>query len=505
LSVGGNTAIVGTIRARNANYTFTLPNVGAAGSWIRLGTFTASQVGNHLFIKVVTSVGYNADPSQQSEIYIHFKTSNGSSVNANGFAGESTFYVTNANGSAYNVKVVGNAAGVSATSYDIFFFQAGAYNGDGSFYTVELDQVTSTWTNAATTASDPGVASSTVAFGINRFTIQSNVRMTGNTITNSIVSSDSNLRYRFDTANRRVLTNIYGFDFIDNGGIITPTNKTRYLYGGTGSNQTLVVPAGVFYIFVKMWGAGGGGGSYGGWRQGSLGGAGGFSHGIIPVVPGETITIRVGVLGSARPAAAVAYPDGGGASTAGGDNRYAGGGGGSSSILVPSQSNQYVIVAGGGGGGGAVNSYDLNSGGAGGGLIGECGHITGINGNSHNGKGGTQSAGGAAGVGNNSTGGAGASFAGGTHQNGNCYGGGGGGGFFGGGSGAYGNGNSMGGGGGGSGRIHSSVIMGATYTGQSFIPPFYNDPDLAIDTQFRYARGGDEGGQGGHGLVVLYY
>ena len=338
-----------------------------------------------------------------------------------------------------------------------------------------------------------------------RQSVSTNLFVGGNTITNTILSSDSNLRYRFDTANRRILTNIYGFDFIDNGGIITPTNKTRYLYGASGGNQTLVVPAGVSYIFVKMWGAGGGGGSYGGWRQGSLGGAGGFSHGIIQVVPGETLTIRVGFLGSARPGAALSYPDGGGASTGGGDNRYAGGGGGSSSILVPSQASAYVMVAGGGGGGGAVNSFDLNSGGAGGGLIGEVGHVTGINGGAHNGKAGTQSAGGAAGTGNNSTGGAGASFAGGTHQNANCYGGGGGGGFFGGGSGAYGNGNSMGGGGGGSGRIHSSVIMGATYTGQSFIPPFYNDPDLAIDAGFRYARGGDEGGNGGHGLVVLYY
>lgn len=350
------------------------------------------------------------------------------------------------------------------------------------------------------------IAGSGLVTAFNSMTVTQNITVSGNTITNTILSSDSNLRYRFDTANRRVLTNIYGFDFIDNGGIITPTNKTRYLYGSSGGNQTLVVPAGVFYIFVKMWGAGGGGGSYGGWRQGSLGGAGGFSHGIITVTPGETITIRVGGLGSARPGAARAYPDGGGASSSvGGDNRYVGGGGGSSSILVPSQASAYVMVAGGGGGGGAANSYDLNSGGAGGGLIGEVGHVTGLNGGAHNGKGGTQSAGGAAGNGNNTSGGAGASFSGGTHQNTNCYGGGGGGGYFGGGSGAYGNGNSMGGGGGGSGFIHSSVIMGATYTGQSFIPPFYNDPDLAIDTGFRYARGGDEGGQGGHGLVVLYY
>jgi hypothetical protein len=337
-------------------------------------------------------------------------------------------------------------------------------------------------------------------------TLSANLAVTGGRITgNRLLSSDSNLEYKFDTANRRVLTNIYGFDFIDNGGIITPTNKTRYVYGHTGANQTLVVPAGVFYIFVKMWGAGGGGGSYGGWRQGSLGGAGGFSHGIIPVVPGETITIRVGGQGIPRPAAARAYPDGGGACTStGSDNRYAGCGGGSSSILVPSQSNQYVIVAGGGGGGGAVNSFDLNSGGAGGGLIGECGHINGINGNAHNGKGGTQSAGGAGGTGSY-TAGPGGSFDGGDFQSTACYGGGGGGGFFGGGAGNYNNSNSMGGGGGGSGRIHSSVIMGATYTGQSFIPPFYNDPDLAIDTQYRYARGGDEGGNGGHGLVVLYY
>ena len=331
--------------------------------------------------------------------------------------------------------------------------------------------------------------------------LASSLRVTGN----RIISSDSNIEYKFDTTNRRQLLSLYGFDFIDNGGIITPTNKTRYLYGSTGADQTLVVPVGVSYIFVKMWGAGGGGGVYGGWRQGSLGGAGGFSHGIIQVTPGETITIRVGGRGLAVPGAARAYPDGGGACTStGSDNRYCASGGGSSSIRVPSQSNTHVIVAGGGGGGGAAASYDLNSGGAGGGLVGECGAINPINGSNNNGKGGTQSAGGAGGTGNVGAGNGG-SFDGGDYQSTATYGGGGGGGYFGGGAGNYNASNSMGGGGGGSGFIHSSVIMGATYTGQSFTPPFYNDPDLAIDTSFRYARGGDEGGHGGHGLVVLYY
>ena len=330
--------------------------------------------------------------------------------------------------------------------------------------------------------------------------LASNLRVTGN----RLLSSDSNLEYKFDTTNRRQLLTVYGFDFELENGIMTPVNKTRYIYGHSGADQTLVVPVGVSYIFVKMWGAGGGGGSYGGWRQGSLGGAGGFSHGIIQVTPGETITIRVGGRGLAIPGTASSYPDGGRASVSGTDNRYAASGGGSSSIRVPSQSNTHVIVAGGGGGGGSMNGYELNSGGAGGGLIGECATITPTGGQTNNGRGGTQSAGGAGGTGNVAAGNGG-SFDGGDYQSTATYGGGGGGGYFGGGAGNYNASSVMGGGGGGSGFIHSSVIMGATYTGQSFTPPFYNDPDLAIDTAFRYARGGDEGGHGGHGLVVLYY
>ena len=336
-------------------------------------------------------------------------------------------------------------------------------------------------------------------------TLSANLAVTGGRITgNRLLSSDSNLEFKLDTTNRRQIFTVYGFDFELENGIITPINKTRYNYTHTGADQSLVVPAGVNYIFVKMWGGGGGGGSYGGWRQGSLGGAGGFSHGIIPVVPGETISIRVGGRGLAVPGSTNAYPDGGRASVSGTDNRYGGSGGGSSSIRVPSQSNSFVIVAGGGGGGGSVNGYELNSGGAGGGLIGECGVVNPINGNNNNGKGGTQAAGGAGGTGTINTGGSGASFQGGSGTNAAPYSGGGGGGYFGGGAGGYGT-NSMGGGGGGSGFIRSGVIMGATYTGQQFIPPFYDDPDLANSSTERYAKGADEGGHGGHGYIILYY
>ena len=187
----GNVSMTGTISASNINRTYGLPNVNGTASWIKLGTFTAGQGGHHCFIKVVTTVGYNAITAQQNEIYIHFLTSNGVSVDANGFGGFTQFYITNTNGSSYNVKVVSNAAGVSATSYDIWFYQAGAYNGTGSFYTVEINNG-NTWTNIATTGSDPGVASSTIGIGVNAMAIGSN---TLPTVNNSLSLGSDTLRW----------------------------------------------------------------------------------------------------------------------------------------------------------------------------------------------------------------------------------------------------------------------------------------------------------------------
>ena len=187
----GNVSMTGTISASNINRTYGLPNVAGTASWIKLGTFTASNSGNHCFIKVVTSCGYNAVTAQQNEVYIHFLTSNGVSVDANGFAGFTQFYITNTAGISYNVKVVGNAAGVSATSYDIWFYQAGSYNGNGSFYTVEINNG-NTWTNIATTGSDPGVASSTIGIGVNAMGMGSNILPNAN---NSINLGSDTLRW----------------------------------------------------------------------------------------------------------------------------------------------------------------------------------------------------------------------------------------------------------------------------------------------------------------------
>ena len=299
--------------------------------------------------------------------------------------------------------------------------------------------------------------------------------------------------------------------------LVTPRNTSpiKITYGN-GTTSTLVVPAGVTSILVKMWGAGGGGGSYGSWRQGSLGGAGGYSHAIVPVVPGETITIRPGGVGVPQPGSAKAFPDGGGASLSAADNQYAASGGGSSSIRVPSIAASFCLWAGGGGGGGCVNGLAVNSGGAGGGLNGYGGSITSYNipgatnnGDSqrHAGGGGSQSAGGTAGLGSTTTGGSGTLGQGGTHQNANCYGGGGGGGYYGGGSGAHGANSSMGGGGGGSGYVHPSLILAVTQSGNGRVPANAGDPDLSMSSSqtIQFALGGEEAGYGGLGLVVIYY
>ena len=57
-----------------------------------------------------------------------------------------------------------------------------------------------------------------------------------------------------------------GISFEMNGGLPTPTGKTRTVYNYTGSNQSLDTSS-INYVFAKCWGAGGGGGTGGGGEQ----------------------------------------------------------------------------------------------------------------------------------------------------------------------------------------------------------------------------------------------
>lgn len=215
--IGSTSAQWRNIYVANVSKTYSLPDVGGSAAWIRLGTFTASQGGRHLYIKVVTSNGYNALPQQQSEVHIHFKTSNGSSVDSNGFAGDATFYVTNGS-TGHNVKIKSNVGGTSATTYEIWFYQGAAYNGT-ALYTVEIpgDYSGLSWAHDGTTGADPGSGSSTIAIASERYLIQSSVGIGTTTPSSKLHVSGGDIRF----------DNTYG--------IIGATNTSGHVLRGTGT------------------------------------------------------------------------------------------------------------------------------------------------------------------------------------------------------------------------------------------------------------------------------
>ncbi|GEM_PF-5653801 len=163
----------GTLSWSGNGVCYTLPNTGGSAQWVKLGTLAMAQQGRSAYIRVVSNTGYNATTSQNYEVYIRFKTSNGSSVDANGFAGDATYYVIGENGQFATtglIKFVANNAGTAATSFDVYMY-FGAYTGVSSFY--EISCSGGTWTHAGTTASDPGAASSSILIPKQEFNVRS--------------------------------------------------------------------------------------------------------------------------------------------------------------------------------------------------------------------------------------------------------------------------------------------------------------------------------------------
>ncbi|MBP7462955.1 MAG: HYR domain-containing protein [Bacteroidales bacterium] len=153
----------------------------------------------------------------------------------------------------------------------------------------------------------------------------------------------------------------------------------------TGTEQTWVVPEGVYYIEIEAYGAQGGNGQY----QSSIGigGLGGYSNGKLAVTPGETLYVYVGQQGPSNSGLSRQTAFNGGGAGYGGSNGIRGSGGGASDVRKGGNSlYDRVIVAGGGGG-----ACCYSSGGNGGGL-------SGTGGTGNFGGGGTQTAGGTSGV-----------------------------------------------------------------------------------------------------------
>ena len=183
----------------------------------------------------------------------------------------------------------------------------------------------------------------------------------------------------------------------------SPANPTRTpvatVFGYSGTDQNYVVPSGVTKIKVAVWGAGGSAGTptTSGALSGNGGGAGAV-EGYLDVIPGETLTIKVGqgvdalagTVGNGSNTttvlAASIYGGGGvnGIGDGSGSNAgTAGAGGGASSIIRASTSATLLVAAGGGGAAGAgyTGSNPSASGGAGGAGAGTGGAGRGISGN----------------------------------------------------------------------------------------------------------------------------
>jgi hypothetical protein len=329
------------------------------------------------------------------------------------------------------------------------------------------------------------------------------VNASGNVSISGIVTAS---QYRFSTQ---------GFNFELEDGILTPLNKTRYTYAYTGANQSFVVPTGVNWIFVKLWGAGGGAGRAGGWGYGADGGGGGHTRGLFQVTPGQTIILVVGRGGTVVNGSTQSY-GGGGTNNSNGDPAYSGHGGGYCGVFVSSVSQANALaIAGGGGGGGSSRAWFGNIGGGGGGLVAQRGSSPYDGKFSGGGGGGSQSSSGSGGSAPPGTNGLSGSALQGGSPGVNSYGGGGGGGYFGGGGGGYSEQNTMAGGGGGSGYVNPNGLLTGTYTGNYRNVAYSWDPDLLTTTTDIELPG--FGGQntqnnqvagaqsGGHAYAVIYY
>jgi hypothetical protein len=309
----------------------------------------------------------------------------------------------------------------------------------------------------------------------------------------------SNTHPHFSIAPRITLPLALGQVPLTPGQMITGTVRT-FTY--TGANQSYTVPGNTTSLLIHMWGAGGGGGSL------SRGGAGAYLTGILNVFPGELLTIIVGQGGrgisqsAANSGTTSAYGGGGAVLTNGNGNSYGNGGGGGRSAIQRASADIVTVGAGGGTGVASGPGYTYFSGGAGS-YNGAGSDGTGFT-TTQAGKGGTLTAGGAAGpntptYNNNAT--PGSKNQGGTAD---AWSGGGGSGYYGGGGASDNGGYGSGGGGGGSSYIDNLTSVGGANSTDGYSAPgtsvsFYQ-AGVAVGA---YVGTASTATNGGNGLVVV--
>ena len=315
---------------------------------------------------------------------------------------------------------------VTFSSSDTSVATVNASSGQVTIVKAGSATITATVTDGATSHYEVNTASYTLnvarASRTISFSSQTEVVITGNTITNAAIVSDgtSDGTLSYTSANTYVATvdqsgNVTGvaegvvvitasitggvnYDDASGSYIISVSQvapqpvATDYAY--TGEMQSAILSPGI-YTF-ECWGA------QGGSAGGGVGGKGGYSVGTLLLTSSATVYIYVGGHGAGRTSSGLSA----GGFNGGGDayvsrSTYNNGSGGGASDIRIGQDSLYarVIVAGGGGGYGRYNSSNVFEGGYGGGASGGDGIGTGAGATS--GKGGTQTSVGDSYYGNN--------------------------------------------------------------------------------------------------------
>ena len=145
------TRIGATASQSTASTGFNIPQTASTASWVNLGTWTTTNAGTTLYMRIVAHSGYNADFGQNQLTEVYFKTSNGQ-TNVNGFYGDGSASRNSAlggsGGAPGTIRVVQN----SQTSYTVYGW-FGTWS-NGSHYTYSTDS-TSSWTHAGTLTGTP--------------------------------------------------------------------------------------------------------------------------------------------------------------------------------------------------------------------------------------------------------------------------------------------------------------------------------------------------------------
>ena len=279
---------------------------------------------------------------------------------------------------------------------------------------------------------------------------------------------------------------------------LVSATSIRCVFSYTGSDQSFLTPNAATVATVKLWGAGGGGGG-----NESQGAGGGYITGTI-LNPVSSYSVIVGQ-GGVNNGTTTTYGGGGaGGGASSGGSGFAGSGGGRSALRISSTE----IMTAGAGGGGAGQEWGwsgagliFGSGGPGGGATGLATVAASCSGNFPHGLGGTQSAGGAAGIGSCGNTTAGSQFTGGNGGNCDHRGGGGGAGYYGGGGGNVCSISQDGGGGGGSSFALATINSVTNTAGNQRNAANNSDSDYAAGI----GVGGNTGANGGNGRVVVYF